>query len=316
MVPPGSAEGDPFIGTYEGVFRAIGLPDRPANAAVVSTGEGGYRAVLSRQPIAEDLSFFQFEIPGQFEAPKVVFDERAETVRWIGELADDHLVISRRDTGYGGVFDLKKVVKHSPTEGQAPPQGALVLLPYTPGKAPDTSAWTNQKWKPLEEGTLQVTPDSESNTTKESFGSIQLHVEFSLPNEMASFGQGRSNSGLYLQSRYEVQILDSFGVISGAGDCGAIYDISTPKVNASFPPEQWQTYDVLFHAAHMNPDGTVRDFPRITVRHNGILVQDDVELTRPCIDDLVPAVVERDRIILQDHGDLIRFRNIWLVKID
>jgi hypothetical protein len=134
----------------------------------------------------------------------------------------------------------------------------VVLLPFAPDKAPDAAAWNGGPWKPQDDGSLQCDPGKGSIRTKQSFGDIRLHVEFWLPLMADSFGQGRANSGVIINNIYEVQVLDSFGLVPSAGDCAAIYSQTRPKVNASFPPEQWQTYDITFRAPRMDPDGSVK----------------------------------------------------------
>jgi hypothetical protein len=140
-----------------------------------------------------------------------------------------------------------------------------------------------------------------------------LHLEFNLPHMPTARGQERANSGVYLQDRYEAQILDSFAVLPGSGDCGAIYEVSAPRVNACRPPETWQTYDIAFTAPRRGSDGDGSVPARMTVYLNGVLVQDDVEVPGPTRGGADGAPAQAP-LRLQDHGNRVRFRNIWLVE--
>jgi hypothetical protein len=164
----------------------------------------------------------------------------------------------------------------------------------------------------LENGAVEVREGA--TYTKERFGDIKhLHLEFYLPLEPRERGQGRGNSGVFLNDAYEVQILDSFGLVETAGDCGSLYSIKRPDVNASLPPLTWQTYDLELRAPRFNDNGSVREAARVTVLLNGIKIHDHVEIPHPTAN---PKAVQTATgpIQLQDHGHPIQFRNIWLVK--
>ena len=149
-------------------------------------------------------------------------------------------------------------------------------------------------------------------TSKRKFQSCQLHVEFQLPFMPAARGQARGNSGCYLQGRYEVQMLDSFGLEGLDNECGGIYSNSKPLVNMCLPPLTWQTYDVELTGAKFDGDGNVTAPARCTMKHNGVLIHDELELKT------TPAGGQRDQkpvaVYLQDHGDPVRFRNIWIAE--
>jgi hypothetical protein len=153
-------------------------------------------------------------------------------------------------------------------------------------------------------------------TTKQEFGDIQLHLEFASPEEVKGSGQGRGNSGVYLMGRYEVQILDSFNNETYVdGQAAAIYKQSPPLVNASRGPGQWQTYDIIFDAPKFNDDGSVAKPARVTVLHNGVLVQHAYELQGGTAYDKPPSYTkhpEKQPLNIQYHGNPVRFRNIWV----
>jgi len=196
------------------------------------------------------------------------------------------------------------------------PTGAVVLFD---GKTAD--AWEKKdgkakvEWK-IAAGAMEGVKGHGDIVTKEKFGGkFKLHVEFRVPYEPGNGGQGRGNSGVYLQGRYEVQILDSYGLKSGKNDCAAIYDIFPPKENVCKAPTVWQSYDIEF-AAPAFADGKKTEPTRMTVIHNGVKVHDDVKVEK----DNTTAGMGGDPskpgpILLQDHGHPVQFRNIWLLPL-
>jgi hypothetical protein len=183
--------------------------------------------------------------------------------------------------------------------------------------------WTNEnggpvKWKMLD-GAMEVVPNSGSIITKEKFGDMRLHVEFSVPRMPADTkGKYRGNSGVYIQRRYEVQILDSYGKESTARGCGAIYRFKAPDKNVCKEPEEWQSYDIVFRAARFEGEGANAkkvENARVTVYQNGVLVHNDVEV--PNKTGLGRLEGPEDApILLQNHGYKVKFRNIWAERLD
>lgn len=200
---------------------------------------------------------------------------------------------------------LTKVERKSPTLGAAPPAGAIVLFD---GKSAD--AWQNGR---IEDGLLV-----QGTTSKRKFGSHKLHIEFRLPYQPEDRGQGRGNSGIYLQGRYETQMLDSFGLTGEHNECGGIYSVKKPDVNMCLPPLAWQTYDIDYKAAKFDAAGKLVANPRVTVRHNGVLIHDNVELPGERVTTAAPAQPgpEPGPIYLQDHGNPVRYRNIWVSETE
>lgn len=198
------------------------------------------------------------------------------------------------------VATLEKVGRKSPTLGAKPPEGAIVLFD---GTSADKFANGKITMKDL------LAADCE---TKDKFGDHTLHIEFRTPFRPKARGQERGNSGVYVQGRYECQVLDSFGLEGENNECGGIYSISKPKVNACFPPLTWQTYDIEFKAAVFEGDKKVKN-ARVTIRHNGIVIHDNLELPHGT-PGKNPEAAGPDVIYLQGHGNPVVYRNIWVVK--
>ncbi len=199
---------------------------------------------------------------------------------------------------------LTKVARTSPTVGAKPPEGAEVLFT----KAGDEANWTGGKLVSLSDGKFLNT----GIKTKKAFGSFTAHVEFRLPWMPNSSGQGRGNSGFYVQDRYEIQVLDSFGLKGENNECGGIYTLHKPSVNMCLPPMAWQTYDIEFTAAKF--DGDTKTYPAtLTLTHNGVKIHDKVELKGPTGGGQ-PESAKPGPIQLQNHGDPLVFRNIWVVE--
>ncbi|MDO8587191.1 MAG: DUF1080 domain-containing protein [Armatimonadota bacterium] len=196
---------------------------------------------------------------------------------------------------------------------EAVPADAIVLFD---GK--DLSQWTYMNsraadWK-IESGYMQVRGGS-IRTKQEFAGDYQLHVEFCLPLMADVKGQDRANSGVYLNSAYEVQVLDSYDLPEIAdGDCGAIYSIATPIANACRPPETWQSYDIIFHSPKMDKDGKKIANARMTVLQNGVLIHHNTEVPYPTGSHDAPDA-KKGNIELQDHGCKVRYRNVWLRQL-
>jgi hypothetical protein len=203
----------------------------------------------------------------------------------------------------------------------AAPSDAIVLFD---GK--DLAGWTDSKGGPsrwiVRDGYMESVKGAGTIRTKQQFGSCQLHVEFATPAVVSGSGQGRGNSGVFLQGMYEVQVLDSYENKTYAdGQCGSLYGRAVPLVNASCPPGQWQTFDIIYRRPTFGPDGKVARKAVFTVFHNGVLIHDHVELTggtnwtgAHSVTDYV-AHGDAGPIMLQDHSNPVRFRNIWIREL-
>jgi hypothetical protein len=201
----------------------------------------------------------------------------------------------------------------------AAPSDAVVLFD---GK--DLTQWEDNqggpaKWK-VEDGCLEVVTKTGSIRTKKGFGDCQLHIEWATPSLVSGEGQERGNSGVFLMDTYEVQVLDSYGNRTYAdGQAAAIYGQYPPLVNACRKPGEWQTYDIVFHRPRFGGDGKLLEPARMTVFHNGVLVHDNDVLTGPTAHKARPpykAHADKLPLSLQDHGNPVRYRNIWLRELE
>ena len=193
---------------------------------------------------------------------------------------------------------------------EAIPSDAIVLFD---GK--DLSQWVRcgsndpASWK-VENGYMQVRGGN--IRSKQEFGDHQLHVEFWLPVMSGASGQGRANSGVYVQGSYEIQVLDSYGLKSGGGDCGAIYGVAAPMVNACRPPEHWQSYDIFFRAPRFDSNVAKTANARVSVLQNGVWIHVNVEVPGPTLASMPRDVKTPGPLMLQDHGNPVRYRNVWI----
>lgn len=269
----------------QGEYAAEGV-----GANIIALGDGNFRLVLHKGglPGAGWDKSAKSEAEGKLDGDSVRFKE-------LGELKSGVLTVS-------GTI-LKRLERHSPTEGAKAPAEAVILFDGS-----HADAWNGghtDERKLLAAGT----------TSKQAFQSFTLHLEFLLPFKPLGRGQGRANSGVYIQNRYELQVLDSFGLKGLDNECGGIYQNSVPAVNMCYPPLQWQTYDIDFTAAQFGPDGKKTASAILTVKHNGVVVQDNLALKAATpgggFKTEVPAP---GPFQLQGHGNPVYYRNIWVVE--
>ena len=284
-------------GEYVGWLLTGANEFQPIGLQVVALGNGRFQAVEYEGglPGAGAIGKARMEITGQREQGILKFEKDHLRIA----VANDRAVFFLES--YDGVIaQLQKVTRVSRTLGAKPPKRAIVIF--------DGSTTEH-----FEKGTM--TTDkllAEGAELKRSYSSYLLHLEFRLPYMPYARGQGRANSGVYLQSRYEVQILDSFGLKGKNNECGGLYKYREPAVNLCLPPLAWQTYDIDFTAAVYDDDGKKTRPARLTVKHNGVLIHDDINVERKTGSGKAESPVTFP-IKLQNHGNPIRFRNIWLL---
>jgi hypothetical protein len=199
-----------------------------------------------------------------------------------------------------------------------PPSDAVVLFD---GKS--LASWRSSdggpaKWQ-IRDGYVEVAAGTGDILTADSFGDCQLHIEWATPAVVKGEGQERGNSGVFLMGHYEIQVLDSYdNKTYFHGQAGSVYKQYAPLVNASRPPGQWQSYDIIFRAPRFDEQGKPKERARVTVLHNGALIQNNVEIFGNTYNDR-PAVYTAhaplEPLRLQDHGNPVRYRNIWIRRL-
>ena len=282
-------------GEYKG---SVETPDgiKTYGGQVIALGDGKFRIVGYEGGLPGDgwsRGDGQTTMDAESKDGKITAkSERADLVIGDGKIA---VQVNGQELG-----SLKKVERKSDTLGAKPPKGAVVLF--------DGSSAENFRDGKLVDGKWLGATNCES---KKKLGDHHLHIEFRTPFMPKSSGQGRGNSGVYMQSRYELQVLDSFGLDGKNNECGGIYSISEPIVNMCLPPLAWQTYDIDFTAAKYDADGKKTKNARATIKHNGFVIHDDLELTHgtPGRHGEGPGP---DSLFLQNHSNPVVFRNIWV----
>jgi len=284
----------------QGEYMADNTPLGPIGAQIVALGDGSF-----------DGMFYVGGLPGKgWELEDDLIEGRGtrdgKIVRFKADSEEgsatwENGVISVFGEDGAKIFEMKKVERTSPTLGAKAPEGAIVLFDGT-----STDHFENGK---LIDGQFLGATNCKS---KEQFGDHKLHIEFRTPFMPGHRGQARGNSGVYVQGRYEVQVLDSFGLEGLNNECGGIYSLGRPIVNMCLAPLTWQTYDIDFTAPKTDADGK-RVNGRVTVRHNGVVIHKDVELKQGTPGGL-PMGDAPESLFLQDHGDPVVYRNIWVEK--
>jgi hypothetical protein len=291
-------------------------------ARVVAQGNGNYHVLVRR---IQDGRIARVELWGTTANDAVALAGKAGEIEWKGTYTAGAI---QGDCGPGGTFQARRVEKKSPTLGKQPPAGAVVLLNgrnFSEMVQANGKPWDLDKLSVGEDGSIQV-PRGGMNSNRSFPGSIDLHVEFLIPLMPAAHSQGRGNSGVFLPNSDEIQVLDSFGETTYlGGGCGGVYAYKDPdcmetidslKGNpqckftlASLPPLAWQTYDVQYRVPAQ--DGKPSGKPRATVYHNGIKIHDQFELRSPTIGES-----PKGKLHFQDHGNPVRFRNIWVLPVE
>jgi len=305
---------DPFLGDWQGE----GLV-----AQVIPRGGGNYQ--INFLPEFDVKCKPLAAIAGQATDGVLRFEQDG----WSGRATGEQMTGTRPGDGQGAAFELKKVLRPSPTVGAKPPPGAVILFDgsgfdqweaQSPANASAEIAWERC------EDFMRVAPiDKEkrrghSLITKRAFRDFRMHFEFRLALMPDKTGQARSNGGLVFGDAnwYEIQVLDSYGLEGLDNECGGIYKVAAPAVNMCRPPLLWQTYDIEYQAPRYDADGKRTQPGRISVQHNGVPIHQNIELPdSPAAEQrrqTNPASIPTGRIILHYHRDPVEYRNIWLVE--
>ncbi len=286
-----------FQGEYAGTVKDPEGKELKLGVQVIALGGGKFSAVvyLGGLPGAGwTRENPKVQMEGEKHGDKVVF--QGEKVS--GEITGKKLILKHADREGQAVLDA--VQRKSPTLEAKPPKEAMVIF--------DGSGTEN-----FSEGTMNEAKLLQAGATMKPLpNSYTLHLEFLLPYVPEERGQGRANSGVYLHDCYELQVLDSFGLEGENNECGGFYKVRKPNVNMCLPPLSWQTYDIDFTGPKFDSDGKKLASARVTVRHNGVVIHDDLELAEtPGRQKEGPSP---RGIHLQAHGNKVQYRNIWIVE--
>ena len=279
-------------GEYEGK-----TPDGKMGAQVIAEGDGKFVIRFLKGGLPGDGwdGKTQVKASGKTENGKTVLS----SAKIMGQIAGGKLTAKNAT---GETITLDRVQRKSPTLGAKAPSGAVVLFDGT-----SADAWQGGK---LVEGHLL----NNGIKSKQKFKDHKIHLEFILPFMPFGRGQGRANSGVYIQDRYELQVLDSFGLKGENNECGGFYTQYAPLVNMCYPPLEWQTYDIAFKAARFDSTGKKTADAEATVHQNGVLIQDHVKLKGSTPGGQKEADTPGP-IQLQNHGNPVYYRNIWVVEM-
>jgi len=311
-----------IMGDWQGIiYRKEQQIEEPVVAQIIAFDNGRYQANLLSEfnkrvePIVVLIGYTQDDGTVEFTKTNVT-----ATIR---DGLFNGMFISQEDT-----FNLSKLYRVSPTMGKKPPASATVLFE---GKTLDNWKGTKDgkiQWKIVDKA-IEVLPRTGSIYSKEQFGDCMVHVEFRTPLMPSSRGQDRGNSGVYLQGRYEVQILDSYGLKGHSDECGAIYqrwdpnrrpkgyEGHSPWINAALPSGQWQTYDIYFKAPKFDENGQkISDAEMVKVLQNGNIIHKNQKLSGPTRASMFQDEKPTGPLYLQGHGSKVQFRNIWVADLD
>jgi hypothetical protein len=294
---PANVDGDyAYQGEYLGEFESASGPTK-LGIQVVALGGGKFYA-----------HGYHGGLPGDWKRGGTSHDGKGELKDGVLRIDDDKFAAVIKpeevsiENGEGQKLGtLKKVHRESPTLGAKPPSGAVVLFDGSGIEAFPGAKMSAEKL--LLAGA----------TSKQKFNDCTLHLEFRTPYQPGDSGQGRGNSGVYLQGRFEVQVLDSFGLVGKNNECGGIYSTREPDVNMCFPPLTWQTYDIDFTAAKFDGEKKIKP-ATITVKHNGVVIHENAEVNKTTTAAPVKDGPEPGPLYLQNHGNPVRYRNIWIVE--
>jgi hypothetical protein len=306
-----AAEKDAFMGLYEGFWTAPDGKQGRITAQVRPISQGRYDGFVAiyRAKTFEGALKLAFAAP-EADGASLKFSAnsaKAPGGSLVPPLQGACVIANGKMTGTfkgdlgDGKFEAHLTSRSSPTLGAKPPASGIVLFDGTPAS---TNQWSDFRWKITPEGAM-VAGGGDIHS-REKLSNFRLHVEFRTPLMRDGQGQGRGNSGIYMEGKYEVQVLDSFGTFPlQNNDCSAIYSLAAPEINACLPPGEWQTYDITYTRG---PGA-----PMLSVVFNGVTVIDRFEIPANAIEaGTASADKEGGYLKLQDHGDAVEYRNIWL----
>jgi len=310
---------DQTMGNWEGRWTDEDRSSAQLSAAIIAMGNDQYDCVLS-VPAECDHDAFQVLLQGQREGEVTTLGGRLQSgadapTQCHGKVAEGTFRGSIVVDGPTSSFVMIRVGRQPPTLGVPPPAGAVVLL-----KGNNLDQWTQRDGSPalwkIKGGVMEVHSPTDFIITKQKFRDMKIHCEFWLPLMPDRRGQQRANSGVYVQGRYEVQILDSFGRPPQFREAGGIYKMAVPLANPCLPPGEWQALDITHYAPRLDAGGKMIKPAEMTVVYNGVRIHDKVLLPEPTSSAIDHELDQPGGIMLEDHGDPVRFRNFWVLPLD
>lgn len=300
---------DHIMGNYQGAFVSKGWEAKTVRAEVIAQSKIEWRVNIF---VGEGGAEQKITATAKLAQGAAVLDAETELGKLSGSVKAEAFGGKFDGKGKAGEFTLKRVIIEPPTLGKQPPAGAISLLNGT--NIAENWVRTPEQWCMQADGSMEVC--SSSLKTKQEFGDAEYHIEFRLPFKANARDQERGNSGCYFMGRYEVQVLDNFGDEPKDNWCGGIYKKAKPLLSASLPPLTWQTYDVTFIAPKFDAAGKKISDAEITVYHNGKLIHDHVKLDGPTPGGVSDQDGPTGPLLLQDHDNPVRFRNIWVKPLN
>ena len=304
-----------MMGNFEGEFTS-GWTDMSIHAQIVALGKGEH---LAKIYVDGNKIEIEGKTKGKAEDGLCLYDAAVEvgpeleggTYQIKGQVTGGVFTATVEGPSGSGAFELRRVIKGSPTMGAKAPEGATVLLGEG---APEDAFVRHPLWGISADGVMK--PSYSSVITSKEFGSAKYHIEFKTPFMPEERGQGRGNSGVYLMGRYEMQVLDSFTDAPMDNLCGGIYKKAVPTTNACAPPEEWQTYDITFSAPEYDASGNKTKDASISAIHNGTLIHDKVVLPSCTPGGVSGEEAAMGVLMLQYHHDDVSYRNVWVQPLD
>jgi len=304
----------PLVGDWAGTIGT-----EPIVAQVIDMGKGAYSINMLSKFDTRDPKLGVLTGPADKLVGGSVPSGKYKDSKWTGALTATGLTGEVVTGSVKTPFSLKRVMRLSHRLGAKAPAGATVLLSEKTKDINETFTKGGGKpcgWKLLKGGVIQCAPRAGSAITKKKFGSMHLHAEFRTASMPDKRGQGRSNSGFYIQNRYECQVLDSYGCEGVKNECGGLYRAVAPRVNMCAPTRQWQSYDIFFQAPKFDASGEKQiEGAHITVVHNGVLIHNDVVMAKGTGNGGRRKPIAEEFLLLQDHGNPVEFRNVWAAEL-
>lgn len=306
----------PVYGNFHGEFTSDEWKDYSIRAEIIGESGSTYKAILIIN--GNDMDEMRVNVPGKTEKNSAKF---AGNVNLGNDLGVEYTASGTVNKGVftgslsgkkgEGKFELKWVQLKSPTLGKYAPEGAIPLMWDGMSQDELNARWeVRPHWEVKPNGFVQITHTN--IVTKQAFQDAEYHIEFRTPYMPNDRGQGRGNSGVYLHGKYEVQVLDSFGLPAKDNECGGIYRYAVPLMNACLPPMETQTYDITFHAARYDSSGTKTRNAVVHIIHNGHVIHDQLELKSRSGGGLGGMEAAEGPLLLQDHNNIVGYKNIWV----